>query len=248
MAIVATVTVVVNTVVVVQKIATTLARARKHRPTLTIVARPATKVRAAQQVLSKAMTPRVKAVATHVAVGAIAATKVIHAKKAPTALRSPTLQRALRQAAQHRRHVSHKARAPKRLTRHKPMINVTCKTAPKASLALTKIAIAVIQSANAVVVVAVVANAVKTRVQALRTKTARQTCNRQKHTPKLTVEQHLMLSPQRLLLQRLCKRTLLQLTWLRHHKPTLSRFRQLLLLRKPQRYLLTLHLQHRLPT
>jgi len=68
------------------------------------------------------------------------------------------------------------------------MINVTCKTAPKASPALTKIAIAVIQSANAVVVVAVVANAVKTRVQGLRTKTARQTCKMQKHTLKLMAE------------------------------------------------------------
>ena len=56
----------------------------------------------------------------------------------------------------------------------------------------------------------------------------------------------------RLLLQRLCKRMLLQLTWLRHHKPTLRRFRQPLLLkhllRKPQRLRLTLHLQHRLLT
>ena len=91
------------------------------------------------------------------------------------------------------------------------MINVTCKTAPKASPALTKTAIAVIQSANAVVVVAVVANAVRTKVQALRTKMARQMCNTQKHTLKLTVGQRLTLSPRRLLLQRLCKRTLLRL-------------------------------------
>ena len=65
------------------------------------------------------------------------------------------------------------------------MINVTCKTAPKASPALTKTAIAVIQSANAVVVVAVVANAVKTKVQALRTKMAQQVGNR----PSLTLSQ-----------------------------------------------------------
>jgi len=84
---VATVTVVVNTAVVVQKIATMLARAQKHRPTLTIVAHRATTVRVEQQVLSKAMTPHVKAVATHVAAGAIAAMKVIHDKKAPKAPR-----------------------------------------------------------------------------------------------------------------------------------------------------------------
>ena len=89
----------------------------------------------------------------------------------------------LRQVAQYRRRVSRKARALMRLTLRKPMTHVTCKTAPKASPALTKTQIAAIQSANAVVVVAVVANVVKTKVQALRTKMAHQACNRPSLTP-----------------------------------------------------------------
>ena len=56
------------------------------------------------------------------------------------------------------------------------MINVTCKMAQKASQALTTTT-AVIQNANAVVVVAVAASAVKTKVQALRTKMVQQACN-----------------------------------------------------------------------
>ena len=83
----ATVTVAVNTAVVVQKIAMMLAQAQKHRPTPTIAAHLVTKLRRAPQVLNKAMTPHAKVVATHAAAVVIAATKVIHDKKAPKALR-----------------------------------------------------------------------------------------------------------------------------------------------------------------
>jgi hypothetical protein len=61
------------------------------------------------------------------------------------------------------------------------MISVTCKTAPKVSQA-QKTTTAVIQNANVVVVVVVVANAARTKVQALRTKMVQQVGNRPSRT------------------------------------------------------------------
>ena len=87
----------------------------------------------------------------------------------------------------HRRHVSRKAHVLKRLTLLKPTTNCTCKTAQKGSQALT-MTTAVIQNANAVVVVAVVVNVVKTKVQALRTKMVQQACN----SPRLRLSQTVM--------------------------------------------------------
>jgi hypothetical protein len=131
--------------------------------------------------LSRVMTPHVKAVAIRAAVVAIVVTKVTADKTALTARKQSTQQLVRKRTAQRRHHVSRKAHALKRLSQHKPMINVTCKTAQKVSRARTTTT-AVIQSANAAVVVAVVANVVKTKVQALRTKTVQQACNKQSLT------------------------------------------------------------------
>jgi hypothetical protein len=173
----------VNIAVVALSIATTHAQAQRHQPIPIIVALPAMRVPVAPLVLSKVRTPLVKAVVIHAVVVAIVATKVMAVKTALKARRQPTLLRLLKQAGPCRHLVRHKVHALKQVTLHKPMINVTCKTAQKASQA-QKTTTAVIQSANAVVVVAVAVSAVKTKVQALRTKMVQQACN--SPTPRLS--------------------------------------------------------------
>jgi hypothetical protein len=86
------------------------------------------------------------------------------------------------QAALRKHHVHRKVHALKLALPRKRMIKSTCKTAQKVSPALKTTTIVAIQNANAVVVVVVVANVVKTKVQALRTKMVHQTCNRPSRT------------------------------------------------------------------
>ncbi|MEI8401248.1 MAG: hypothetical protein WCG12_10620 [Alcaligenaceae bacterium] len=126
------------------------------------------------------MTRHVKAVVIHAAVAATVAMKVTAGKTALKAHRQPTLSRALKlQAALRKHHVHRKVHALKLALPRKRMIKNTCKTAQKVSPVLKTTTTAAIQSANVVAVAAVAANAVKTKVQALRTKMVRQTCNRQ---------------------------------------------------------------------
>ena len=130
---------------------------------------------------SRVMTPHVKADAIHAAVVATVATRVTADKTALTPRKRSTLQLVFKQAAQRRHHVSRKAHAPMPPIPRRPRINVICKTVPKVNRALTTTTIVAIQSANVAVVVAVVANVVRTKVQALRTKMAQQACNRPTH-------------------------------------------------------------------
>ena len=183
----AMVIVAVNIVVVAPSIATMLALAPKHQPTPTTAAHRARKVQVAQLALSRVMTQHVKAVETHAAVVATVATRVTADKTALTPRKQSIPQRVFRQAAQRKHRVSRKARVLKLPAQHKPMINVIYKTAQKVSRALTTTTIVVIQSANVAVVVAVVANVVKTKVQALRTKMAQQACNKPSLTPNQAV-------------------------------------------------------------
>jgi len=180
----ATVIVAVSIVVVVPSIAATRAQAPRPQPIPIIAAHRAMRVLVAPLVLSRVMTLHVKAVAIRADVVATAATKVTADKTVLTARKQSTALQVFKQAVQRKHHVSRKAHALKRLALHKPMINVTCKTAQKVNWVLT-MTTAVIQSANAAVVVAVVANVVKTKVQALRTKMVHQACN----SPRLTLSQ-----------------------------------------------------------
>ena len=183
MAIAATVTVVVKTAVVAPSIAMTHAQVPRPQPTPTTAAHLATRVLVVQRVPSKVMTRHVKAVVIHAAVAATVAMKVTAGKTALKAHRQPTLSRALKlQAALRKHHVHRKVHALKLALPRKRMIKSTCKTAQKVSPALKTTTIVAIQNANAVVVVVVVANVVKTKVQALRTKMVHQTCNRPSRT------------------------------------------------------------------
>jgi hypothetical protein len=183
--IVAMVIAAVNTAVVAPKIATMHVQVQRHPLTRTTAAHRAKRVRVqvALQAPSKVMTARVKVVAIRVVADAHAVTKVTAVKTAPKALRLLVQPRAHKRVVPLRRHVSRKALALKRLTRHKPMTNCSCKTAQKGNQAL-KTTTAAIQSANVVVVVAVVESAVKTKVQALRTKMVHQACNKQHLSPR----------------------------------------------------------------
>jgi hypothetical protein len=179
----ATEIVAVNIAVVAPSIAMTPAQAQRHQPTPIIAAHHAMRVRVAPLVQSRVMTPLAKVVVILAVVVATVATKVTAGKRALRARRQSTLPRALKQAGLRKHLVSHKAHAPKQAILCKPMINVTCKTAPRVSQALTTTT-AAIQNASAVVVVAVAVSAVKTKVQALRTKMVQQACN--SPTPRLS--------------------------------------------------------------
>jgi hypothetical protein len=108
-----------------------------------------------------------------------------------------------------RRHVSRKAHALRRLIPRKPTTNCICKTVQKANSVL-KTTTAAIQNANAVVVVAVVASVVKTKVQALRTKMVHQACNKERLTLRQTLVSQLKVPPRHMPLQHLCRLTLRQ--------------------------------------
>jgi len=224
---------------------------QSHRAKQTTAAHLVTKVRVrvALRALSKTRTAHARAVAIHADVDANAATKVTVAKKAPTALRHPALPQAHKQAVLRKRHVSRKDHALTRPTLHKPMINISCKTDQKVNPALKTTTIAAIQNANAVVVVAVVANAVKTKGQALRTKMVRQTDSSSSLTLSLKVASPRKPHPRPRQRQHLSKRTWHRLTWHLPHKRTLRPFKQQHpqqhLPRSRQRHLLfTRHLQH----
>lgn len=172
-----------NTAVVVPTIAMRLARVQRLQLTAITAAHLAKTqpVQVALQVLSKAMRAHVKVVATHAAVGVHVATKVTVVKRVLKALRLFKQPRTHKRMAPPKRHVSRKAHALRRLILRKPTTNCGCKVAQKVNPVL-KTTTAAIQNASAVVVVAVVASAVKTKVQALRPKKVHQACNRRRLT------------------------------------------------------------------
>jgi hypothetical protein len=187
---------VVNTVVAAPTIAMRHALAQRLQPTAIIAAHLAKTqpVQVALRVLSKAMRAHVKVVAIHAGADVRVATKVTAVKRALKALRLFKQPRARKRMVPPRRHVSRKAHALRRLTPRKPTTNCSCKTAQKANSVL-KTTTAAIQNASAVVVVAVGASVVKTKVQALRTKRVHQACNRQRLTLRQTQVAQLNMSP-----------------------------------------------------
>jgi hypothetical protein len=148
----------------------------------------------ALQALSQAMTAHVRVVAIHAVVAVSVATKVMVVKKVLKAHRPSILPQAHKRVVPLRRHVSRKAHVLKTSTLRKATINSICKTALKANQAL-KTTPTVIQNANAVVVVAVAVSAVKTKVQALRTKMVHPACNRHRLTLRQTLVSRLKVSP-----------------------------------------------------
>jgi len=207
--IVAMVIAVVNIAVAVPTIAMRHARVQRLQLTAIIAVHLAKTqpVQVALQAPSKVMTARVKVVAIRVAADVHAATKVTVVKRAPKALRPLALRLARKRVVPPRRHVSRKAHVLRRFTLHKPKTNCTCKTVLKVNPAL-KTTTAVIQNVNAVVVVAVAVSAVKTKVQALRTKTVHQACNRQRLTLRQTLVSQLKVPLRHMPLQHLCRHTL----------------------------------------
>jgi hypothetical protein len=186
----------VNTAVAVPTIATRHAQVLRLQLTATTAAHRAKRqpVQVALQVPSKVMRAHVKVAAIHAGADVRVATKVTAVKRALKALSLFKQPRAHKRMVPPRRHVSLKAHALGQLTPRKPTTNCNCKTAQKANSVL-KTTTAAIQNASAVVVVAVVASVVKTKVQALRTKMVHPACNSQSLTLRQTPVSRLKVSP-----------------------------------------------------